>query len=124
MRSSSRKAKGRRLQQKIREDLRSIGEAYGLEADDIESRQMGGAGVDIVLSPAARRVFPFDVEAKNCESLNVVKVFRDHHTKYSKTKNLKMVIHAKNHCEPMITVRWKDFLKLYSAYLKVKNRKA
>jgi hypothetical protein len=32
---------------------------------------MGASGADLLLSPAARRVFPFYVECKNQEALNI-----------------------------------------------------
>jgi hypothetical protein len=32
---------------------------------------MGDSGEDILLSPAARRLFPFSVECKNQEKLNI-----------------------------------------------------
>lgn len=34
---------------------------------------MGASGSDLLLSPAARRLFPFSVECKNVESLNIWK---------------------------------------------------
>lgn len=123
MLTSSGKAKGRRLQQRIRDDLRKIGKDYGLVDGDLESRQMGGTGVDLVLSPAATKIFPFDVEAKNQESLNVTTTFWKHYRKYDGTKNLKMLVSCRNHIEPTVTIRWKDFVKLYSAWLRRRNGK-
>lgn len=123
MLTSSAKAKGRRLQQLIRDDLRKIGRDYGLVDADLESRQMGGTGTDIVLSPAAEKIFPFSVEAKNQESLNVTATFWKHYRKYEGSKSLKMVVSCKNHHEPIVTVRWKDFLKIYTAWLRRRNGK-
>jgi hypothetical protein len=117
---ASRKAKGRRLQQRIREDLRLLGKAYGLTVDDIESRQMGGSGVDIILSQAGKKIFPFDVEAKNQESLNTWSEFWKHYAKYDKTSQLKMLVQCKNRGEPVVMVRWKDFLRLYKRYLELR----
>jgi hypothetical protein len=69
MKPSSAKAKGRKLQQSIR-DL--ILETFSdLEADDVRSTSMGASGEDLLLSPAARKKFPFSVEAKCQESLNI-----------------------------------------------------
>lgn len=42
-----------------------------LEQDDVVSTLMGDSGTDIKLSPAARKVFPYSVEAKNQEKLNI-----------------------------------------------------
>ena len=62
------KAKGRRLQNMVRDSLR---EKYPeLEDDDIQSATMGMGGEDIVLSPAARKIIPLSFECKNVEKLN------------------------------------------------------
>lgn len=66
----SRKAKGRRFQQEIRDRLLSEYK-HILEDDDIKSTQMGGSGVDIQLSPAARKIIPYSIECKNQEKMNI-----------------------------------------------------
>ena len=70
MKPRSAKNKGKRLQNKVR-DL--ILEKFNskLESDDVRSITMGESGEDILLSPAARRLFPFSVECKNQEKLNI-----------------------------------------------------
>jgi hypothetical protein len=42
-----------------------------LEEDDVRSTTMGDSGEDVLLSPAARKLFPFSVECKNQEKLNI-----------------------------------------------------
>ena len=66
--TSSRKAKGRRLQNKVR-DL--ILEKFDLHPDDVRGAIMGESGEDIKLSPAARKLIPYSFECKNQESLNI-----------------------------------------------------
>ncbi len=39
--------------------------------EDVESRSMGAGGEDIIMARAARQKFPFSVECKNTERLNV-----------------------------------------------------
>ena len=76
MNPKSVKAKGRRLQNWVRDKLR---EAYiknwtklpKLKEDDIKSQTMGMSGEDIVLSPAARTIIPYSFECKNKERLNI-----------------------------------------------------
>ena len=63
----SSKAKGRKLQNMIRDALRSAFPI--LEEDDIKSQTMGMTGEDIVLSPAARKLIPYSFECKNVERL-------------------------------------------------------
>lgn len=65
----SRKAKGRRLQNDIRDTI--LEHFPEFHQDDVVSTQMGGAGTDIQLSPAAREKFPYSIEAKNVEKLNI-----------------------------------------------------
>ena len=64
MKPRSAKNKGKRLQNKVR-DL--ILEKFNskLEPDDVRSITMGDSGEDILLSPAARRLFPFSVYILN-----------------------------------------------------------
>ena len=64
------KAKGRRLQNLVRDKLREIYTSK-LHEDDIKSQTMGMTGEDIVLSPAAREVCPFSFECKNVERLQM-----------------------------------------------------
>ena len=70
-RARSSKAKGRRLQNLVRDKLR---EAFPvLHEDDIQSQTMGMSGEDIVRSPAARKLIPFSFECKNVERLQIWK---------------------------------------------------
>ena len=63
------KQKGRLGQQEIRDRLLETFPEF--EPDDIKSTVMGDSGEDIQLSPAARKLFPFSVECKNQEKLNI-----------------------------------------------------
>ena len=65
----SSKAKGRRLQNFVRDLLREI--YRDLHPDDIKSQTMGMTGEDIVLSPAARDLCSFSFECKNVERLQM-----------------------------------------------------
>tara|TARA_R110002020_G_scaffold152890_1_gene331934 strand:+ start:32994 stop:33350 length:357 start_codon:yes stop_codon:yes gene_type:complete len=70
------KAKGRRLQNYVRDFLRkkyitNWTKIPKLEDDDIKSQTMGMTGEDIVLSPIAKKLIPFSFECKNVERLNL-----------------------------------------------------
>ena len=69
MKPRSAKNKGKRLQNKVRDLI--LEKFNQLEPDDVRSVTMGDSGEDILLSPAARRLFPFSVECKNQEKLNI-----------------------------------------------------
>ena len=68
MKTSSAKSKGRRLQQWVRCLLIST---FDLEPDDVHSRSSGAVGEDVMLSPKARAIFPYSIECKNVEKLNL-----------------------------------------------------
>ena len=58
MRPQSAKAKGRRLQQWVREQLI---EKLNVHPEDIESRSMGAGGEDLIMARAARQKFPHSI---------------------------------------------------------------
>ena len=68
MRPQSAKQKGRLLQQKFRQMLVDL---LGLDEEDLESRPMGSQGEDIIMGKQSREVFPYSIECKNQEALNV-----------------------------------------------------
>jgi len=78
MKIKSAKAKGRNLQNLVRDKLRKIfidlwTKIPTLEYDDIKSQTMGMGGEDIILSPAAKKLIPYSFECKNTERLNLWK---------------------------------------------------
>ena len=68
MLTQSAKAKGRRLQQWVRQQLI---EKLDIHPDDLESRSMGAGGEDLIMARAAREKFPYSIECKNQEKLNI-----------------------------------------------------
>jgi hypothetical protein len=112
MKTSSAKAKGRRLQQRVRDELRYVLEPYGIQPGDVVSTGMGQSGVDVVLSPAAKKLLDLAIECKNVEKLVVPTIFEKHYKVYEKDPSLKLLIHSKNHSEVLATLRWADLLKL------------
>ncbi len=65
---STRKAKGRILENKVRDDLVNF---LGIDPKDILSTPMSSAGCDIFLGVESRKRFPFGIECKNQEHLNI-----------------------------------------------------
>jgi len=72
VKTQSAKAKGRRFQQWVRDKLIDI---LSINEEDIESRSMGASGEDLIMAQMARQKFPFSIECKNQESLNVWKSY-------------------------------------------------
>lgn len=65
----SSKAKGRTAVQQVRDLMLSV--APGLQPDDLLVKATSMGGVDLHLSPAAARWFPFAIEVKCVEALNI-----------------------------------------------------
>ena len=61
MKSQSRKAKGRNHQKAV---SAAIVSAFDLQDGDVEWTSMGAPGIDIKLSPKARKVCPLAIECK------------------------------------------------------------
>jgi hypothetical protein len=69
MKTSSAKAKGRKLCAKIRDVM--LGLRAGLEAEDIVVTSSGDTGEDLKLSPFARKIFPVAIECKKHAAFSV-----------------------------------------------------
>ena len=72
MRPSSAKAKGRKLQQWFANKMVAI---LGLDSEDLESRPMGSQGEDIIMGKQSRDKFPYSIECKNQEAVNLWKAY-------------------------------------------------
>ena len=107
MKTSSAKAKGRNLQKKIRDLLI---EHLGIDPEDIESRSMGASGEDLIMSKAARNLFPYSVEAKNQEKVNVWSAYKQA-TDNSKGYIPVAVIKKNNH-KPLAVLDLEAFILL------------
>lgn len=108
MKTQSAKAKGRKLQQWVR-DL--ILESFtDLEPDDVRSTSMGAGGEDVLLSPAARRHFPFSIECKNVEKLNVWAAYEQ--AEANSGENEPLLVMKKNRKKPLVVLDAEAFLEL------------
>lgn len=108
MKISSAKAKGRKLQQFVRDALLRV--AQSLEPDDIRSTAMGQSGEDIQFSPAARRIYPYSVECKNVEKLNIWKTIEQ--CKENANGHTPLVIFKRNGHEVYAALPFSHLLEL------------
>lgn len=69
----SRKAKGRKFQQMIRDKL--LAAFKKLRPDDVKSTSMGASGEDLLFSPFARDLLGISVECKSHKSFAVYKIY-------------------------------------------------
>ena len=108
MKTRSAKAKGRRLQNKIRDLL--LEEFKDLEPDDIRTAIMGETGEDIKLSPAARRKIPYSFECKNQEAINIWSSLQQ--AEENSGDYDPVLIFKRNRSKTYVTLELEDFLKL------------
>ena len=108
MKTQSAKAKGRRLQQWIRDLLI---EKLDIHPEDIESRSMGAGGEDLIMARSAREKFPYSVECKNQEKINL---WESYNQAQQNSKNHEpVVILKRNNSKPLILVDAEYFVKLH-----------
>ena len=118
MRVSSAKAKGRKLQQFVRDAFLRI--SNGLTKDDIRSTSMGAGGEDILLSSAARSQFPFSVECKNVERFSIWPTIKQCRANCDPA-HTPFIVFKKNHEDPQMSMPLDKFLEIYEVYLNAKK---
>ena len=109
MKTASRKAKGRRLQNKIR-DLLIEHFSDELEDDDIRCAIMGESGEDLKLSPAARKLIPYSIECKNQEKINIWDSLEQ--AEVNSNGYTPILIFKRNRSKTYAVVELNNFLKL------------
>lgn len=109
MKTSSAKAKGRLLQQLVRDKI--LDAFPRLEPDDVKSTSMGAGGEDIQLSPAARRWFPYSTECKSRASVGVYAWYQQAKTNAPKDMEPLLVI-KQNHSKPLVVIDLDAFMEL------------
>ena len=110
MKIKSAKAKGRNLQNLVRDKLRSIFVGKVLEEDDIKSQTMGMTGEDIVLSPAARKIIPYSFECKNQERIQIWRALTQ--ALGNAGGRVPVVVIKRNHTEPYAILDLNAFIDL------------
>ena len=108
MKTRSAKAKGRRLQNKIRDLL--LEEFKELEPDDIRTAIMGETGEDIKLSPAARKLIPYSFECKNQEKLSIWSSLEQ--AAENSGDYPPVLIFKRNRSKTYVTIELEEFIKL------------
>ena len=110
MKARSAKNKGKRLQNDVRDLI--LETFQQLEPDDVRSTTMGDSGEDILLSPAARKLFPFAVECKNQERLNIWESLEQAETNAG--QHIPLVVFKRNRSKTYISMEINDLMRLLS----------
>lgn len=109
MKPSSAKNKGRLLQQWTAKKLLEY--APNLEPDDVVSTSMGAPGEDVKLSPAARRVYPIQLECKSYAKIAVYEFYKQASVHGSREP---VVVIKQNQCKPLVVVDADYFFRMMS----------
>lgn len=116
MKTSSAKAKGRKLQQLVRDKFIELLKPYGVEPDDVKSTAMGQNGVDIQLSPFAKTFLPVAVECKSHKSMAIYKLY-EQAEEYRHEGEPLLVVKA-NHKKPLAVIDLDYYLSLEAERIK------
>ena len=108
MKPQSAKSKGRKFQQWVRDLLI---EKLDIHPEDIESRSMGAAGEDIMMARSARNSFPFSIECKNQQSVNIWKSYEQ--AKENSGDHEPIVFLKRNNINPLVLVDAEYFVELH-----------
>ena len=109
MKPQSAKAKGRKLQQWVRDMLI---EHRSVHPEDIESRSKGAGGEDLIMARDARQKFPYSIECKNQEKLNVWDAYQqaiDNSGDYEP-----ILVMKKNGKKPLVVLDAENFIRSQS----------
>ena len=108
MKTQSAKAKGRKLQQWMRDLLI---EKLDIHPEDIESRSMGAGGEDLIMARSARKKFPYSIECKNQEKVNIWDAYEQAE---ENSKNYEpIVILKRNNTKPLVLIDADYFVNLH-----------
>ena len=111
MKTQSAKAKGRKLQQWVRDQ---IIEQLEVHPEDIESRSMGAGGEDLIMARAAREKFPYSVECKNQEKLNIWESYKQASDNAGKYEPI--VVIKRNNQKPLVLIDAEYFVRLHNGH--------
>jgi hypothetical protein len=110
MLTSSCKSKGRRAAQELQEKL--LAAQPDLTHNDIRVTPSSVTGPDLMMSEAALKKYPYAVEVKNVEKLNVWAAFEQAKSHAVGTDLKPVLFFKRNRSEMLVVLRVEDFLWL------------
>ena len=108
MKTQSAKAKGRKLQNWVRDKLIEI---LSIHEEDVESRSMGASGEDLIMAQPARKKFPYSIECKNQERINIWNAYQQANTNSGKYEPILFI--KRNKHKPLVVVDAEHFIRTY-----------
>lgn len=110
MTPASKKQKGRKFQQWVRDKLLEAFKPYKIRPDDIKSTSMGASGEDLQFSPFARDLIGISVECKSHKSFAVYKIYEQCVT--NAKGNEPVVFIKQNNSKPLAIVDAEHYISL------------
>ena len=111
MNNKSRKAKGRILQNLVRDKVQKLFPSLG--RDDIRTSLMSENGADVkLISLMARKLMPYDIETKNREEYKTIYKHYDHAKGHGNTEPLLVI--KMNRQSPLAVLDLDHFFELLS----------
>jgi hypothetical protein len=109
---ASAKAKGRVFQNFVASEVRAT---FCLPDEDCRPAVMGENGADLKLSSRAREVFPFAIEAKKVEALNVWEALKQAEANAAAEGLTPALVFSRNRSPAYVCLRLETFLELAQA---------
>jgi hypothetical protein len=109
---ASRKAKARELQKYVAQKISDITGIPCGKDELIESREMGQAGSDVKLIGPAQKLFPFAVECKRTEKLDLHGAIRQAEANTKPELNW-IIVHRRSKEDALVTIKADVFFEIY-----------
>ena len=110
MKIRSRKAKGRRLQNWVRDELLLL--FKNLTDDDIYCAIMGESGADVKFSPKAQKILPYSIECKNKETFKGIYDIIKQAQSNAKKNQIPLGVIKMNNFEPLVIIDARFFFNI------------
>jgi len=110
MKQSSRKAKGRRLQNYVRDKI--LKNFPHLKPADVQCVENYAPGPDIILSKVAAKLVPYQWEVKNQEKLSTLYSWYKQANKKIPKKLSAVLVMKMNTQDPLVVIDFEHFLEL------------
>ena len=107
MKTASKKAKGRRLQNYV---AKAVKDKWDIPEQDVRPAIMGENGADLKLSSEAQTLFPFAVECKNTERLNIWAAIKQ--AEQNARGLSPLVVFKRNHSKTYAVIEFDTFMEL------------
>lgn len=113
MKTKSAKAKGRRAASEFQQMI--LKTFPQLHEDDVRVTPSGVKGEDLQLSPKAREIFPFAVEVKNQERLNIWDALEQSKSHVKENASKSILVFKRNKTPFHVCMEIETFIEIISA---------